>query len=147
MNELQFALLGQRLQTIMRRSRNPIAQRRATVLLEYMIGTDINYLAQYYAIPIDYLNRLIEAFERKGIDAVHEGTRTKATRMSPEECSLIVEMGRLTPRAFGIARDTWLLSQLRDHALAQNCLRVVDLEGIRQALRKANLPFEDDERT
>lgn len=144
MNDFLFAHLGSRLQTIIRRSKNPIAQRRATILLESMLGADVEDLADRYAMPVAYLRQLITAFERHGIDAIHEGTRTKAYTMSPEERSLIVEMGRLTPRAFGIERDRWLLSQLRDLAVEQNSLRVVSLDGIRSALTDAKLPYDDD---
>lgn len=144
MDDFLFAHLGSRLQTVIRRSKNPIAQRRATILLESLLGAEVEDLADRYAMPVTYLQHLITAFQRDGIDAVHEGTRTKTSTMSPEEISLIVEMVRLTPRAFQIDRDRWLLSQLRDLALEQNVVRVVNLDAIRSALTEAHLLYEDD---
>lgn len=144
MNEFLFAHLGSRLQTIIRRSKNPIAHRRAIILLEFMLGAKAEDLADRYAMPVAYLEQLITNFERHGIDTVYKGTRTKAYTMSPEERSLMVEMGRLTPRAFGIDRDIWLLSQLRNLALETNAVRVANLDCIRSALADAKLSYEDD---
>ena len=61
--------------------------------------------------------------------------------MSPEERSLIGEIGRLTPCAFGTGRDVWLLSQKqRDPAVKQNVvLRVISLDGVRSVLTDARL--------
>jgi len=136
--------LGQGLQRIIRRVKNPIAVRRAEVLLESALGASAESLADRYHLPLTYVHELIRAFNRKGIETVHAGTRQKAFVMSPEERSIIVEAGRLTPRAFGFDQDMWTLSHLQQIALERQWVRVANLDLMRTALQEYNIAFRDE---
>jgi hypothetical protein len=62
-------------------------------------------------MPVAYPEQIITVFERHGIDANSRRNTDHGLTMSPQERSLIGEIGRLKPCAFGTARDVWLLSQ------------------------------------
>lgn len=137
------AYVGERLQRIMRRVKNPIAQRRATILLESLLGATTEDLSQRYHLPVPYIEGLITAFNRKGFDAIHEGTRGKAASMCPEERSVMIEVALLTPQAFGLAQTEWNLTQLQHMAMDRGWVRVADVESIRSALMQAGIPFRE----
>lgn len=117
---------GPKLQRIIRTGRNPISILRAEILLSSALGSNIAELENQYHLDEAYIIKLITDFNRIGMDAVTAGTRGKRSRMTPEECSIVVDVISMPPSLFGLSEDTWNLDSLLNILQERKLVQVIE---------------------
>lgn len=126
--------LGRRLQQLLHRSTNPVSTRRAEIILSSALGSPVSKLSRDYHIKPKYIEDLITQFNKDGMKAITKGARGKRNHMVEEERSIIREVIRLTPQAFGQDQAYWEPDKLIEFITKRKLVKVIDEKEIKEII-------------
>lgn len=133
---------GPQLQRLIRQG-SEANQQRAALLLESGLGGSVEELLERYPLSRMEIENLIVRFNALGTRALRirkppaPGLRYA---MNETETAIVVEMIRLTPRAFGRPDDRWLAEELCEELRQRELVGYVDGKAIRALLDDARSP-------
>lgn len=131
---------GQKLLSIARSSKCPIAMRRAQILIASDQGMKSPEIGSLYHLSADYVRKVIHRFNEEGLESVQSGYARcgRDPVFTPEECSLIVEIASTPPKALGKPFSHWSLPKLREYVIQNKVVHSISHEQIRQILKRVN---------
>jgi transposase len=131
---------GKRLLEIARTGKDPIAVRRAQVLIASDQGMKAPEIADLYHLSADYVRKIIHRFNMEGMESVRAryDNGGRPAKFSQEECSMIVEIASTPPKAVGLPFTHWSLMKLRDQLIKWRVVKEISHEQLRQILKRAN---------
>jgi transposase len=142
---------GQRLLHLVRRGRNPIRVRRATMILASSSGTPVSAVARLVAADEDTVREVIHRFNEVGLKALDPrwaGGRPR--EIDDEDRVFLVATAKTRPTTLGLPFTRWSLRKLAAYLAGdfrgQGCwpVRMIRAghERLRQLLHEAGISFQ-----
>lgn len=129
---------GQKLVRLLRQGRDPIAVRRAEIVLTSAQGEAAPEIAERLHFSADYVRKVIHRFNEGGWEALKvkylNGGRPK--KVLPEHESQLLDLAMTPPNLTGQPFTHWSLQKLRDVAVQRKLIPPVDLQTVRRVLKK-----------
>jgi transposase len=134
---------GKKLQTILRRSKNRTAIRRAQVLLLSDQGMRVQEIARTTFLNEEYVRRLLRRFNTEGLRLLEEPTgRGRPEEYTEEIKAEIAEIAMCPPTLLRQPFTSWSLEKLRAYLIKTKVLSSVSLETLRQILHEKHVSLQ-----
>lgn len=128
----------------LKRSRNAVQMRRGQILSFSAQGMRVQEIATQLGMNEEYLRELIRSFNRSGVDALRVRQRSgRASTLTEEERSIVVEIATLPPQAYGRPFTRWSLRKLQQFLCEDTkMITSVSHDTIRTVLKAAKISFQ-----
>lgn len=134
---------GQRLQRLIRRGSQPIAVRRAQVVLASAQGARVPDIARRLYFSPQHVRTILKAFNAQGFVALEPRYRGgRPRKLSAEQRSLLLETALCPPDLLGQPFRRWSLAKLRAYVRERRIVASISLESLRQLLRGAKVSLQ-----
>jgi transposase len=131
------AVEGNRLQHIMRHSRNAVSVRRAQVLIMSDQGSTVQELAQQTLMHEEYVRDLIRRFNEEGLALLRERPKSGRPVEFVEELQAeIVQIALAPPKLLGRPFTLWSLEKLKEYLISTKVVKTISIETLRSILHK-----------
>jgi len=135
---------GQKLVRMLRQSKDPIAVRRAEIILASAQGENAGVIAERLFFSADYVRKVIHRFNEEGLDSLRaqyaNGGRPK--QVLPEHESQLLELAMTPPNLTGQPFTHWSLQKLRDVAVERRLIPAVTLQTVQRVLKKHHFSLQ-----
>jgi len=130
------------LNTVLEQELTAGQRRRAEVLVLYAAGLEGTDIAQALDIHVNTVYSDIKAFERYGLDCVHQRLRGGAPiRIAEAQRAQILRLAQVSPGEVGLPYGRWSLSKLCHYLMEHHIVRAISREYLRQVLKKGGYAF------
>ena len=137
------SLEGQKIQGILRRSKNRTMLRRAQVILLSEQGMQASNIAQSTYLHTEYVRELIRRFNREGLGLFKVRPRSGRPVIFTEEIRAeIVECALSPPRLLGQPFSHWSIAKLREYLISQGIVTDISIERLRQILQEKRIRLQ-----
>ena len=134
---------GMRLTRLIKRSKDPVEIRRATVVLASAQGEKVRDIARLTAFTDEYVRDIINAFNERGFAALPGGKpRGADPKFSKEEQERIVGVALGRPRDYGFPLSRWSLRKLQQALVWNGIVDYINHETLRQILHEHGVRFQ-----
>jgi len=135
---------GQKLLRLLRHSKDPIAVRRAEIVLASAQGEEAGTIAERLYFSADYVRKVIHRFNEEGLDSLRaqyaNGGRPK--QVLPEHESQLLELAMTPPNLTGQPFTHWSLQKLRDVAVQRRLIPTVTVQTVQRVLQKHHFSLQ-----
>jgi len=134
---------GRTLQRIRDRSRDPVARRRALILLAADTGLTPVQLHQQRMAHATYVRKVLHAFNERGLASVGAQYKgQKPLKFDEQVQKQIVDVVVTPPDHLGLPFGVWSLPKLRDYLIDQHLVESISLEHLRWLLKRKGISFQ-----
>lgn len=134
---------GTRLQRLIKRSKDPVEIRRATVVLASAQREKVRDIARLTAFTDEYVRDIINDFNDRGFAALPGGKpRGADPKFSTEEQERIVGVALGRPRDYGFPLSRWSLRKLQQALEWNGVVDRVNHETLRKILHEHGIRFQ-----
>lgn len=134
---------GQALVRVLRRSRDPIAQRRATCVLAAATGMKVPQIARSQWIDETLVRRILHAFNDHGLASLGNRYGQGRPRKFDEPTRRrIVDVVCTPPYHLKLPFSVWSLPKLRDYLIRKRIVSSVAIETLRRLLREEGVSLQ-----
>lgn len=131
---------GQKIQGMLRRSKNRTLLRRAQVILLSDQGMRASEIAHSTYLHTEYVRELIRRFNREGLELFKVRPRSGRPIIFTEEIQAeIVECALSPPRLLGQPFSRWSIAKLREYLISQSIVIDISIERLRQILKEKHV--------
>ncbi len=134
---------GHSLQRIRDRSPDPVARRRAMILLATDTGLSPVQLQQQRMGHASYIRKIVHAFNEQGLSCV--GSQYKGQKPLKFDAAVqkqIVDVVVTPPDHLGLPFGQWSLEKLRDYLVAEGIIESISLPHLRWLLHKNKISYQ-----
>lgn len=134
---------GQKVQSILRRSKDRVALRRAQVILLSAQGMRVQEIAPSVYLTEEYIRELIRRFNKEGTEifTIHRSPG-QPVQFTEEIKSEIIEIALSPPKLLGEAYSRWSLEKIKEYLLKKKILRTISIETIRAILKENRISYQ-----
>jgi transposase len=135
---------GQQIQRLLRRGRDPVARRRAEIVLCSEQGDTAGEIAKRLHFTAWYVRQVIHAFNERGLTslAAQYENGGRPPKVLPEHESELIDLALTPPNLTGMPFTHWSLKTLRDEAVRRRLVPSVSIETVRQVLKKHRVTLQ-----
>lgn len=134
---------GQKIQSILRRSKNRVAIRRAQVILLSDQGMRVKEIAESTLLHVEYVRKLIRRFNQEGLQLFEERSPKGRPIVFGEEIRAeIVEIALSPPALLGQPFTRWSLEKLCAYLLKTKVVKTISHETLRTILKDHRVSFQ-----
>lgn len=135
---------GQQIQRVLRRGRDPVARRRAEIVLCSEQGDTAGEIAKRLHFTPWYVRQVIHAFNERGLKSLKAQYENggRPPKVSPEHESELIDLALTPPNLTGMPFTHWSLQTLRDEAVKRRLVPKISLETVRQVLKKHHVTLQ-----
>jgi transposase len=134
---------GTHLQRLIKRSKDPVEIRRATVVLASAQGEKVRDIARLTAFTDEYVRDIINDFNERGFAALPGGKpRGAGPKFSKEDQERIVGVALGRPRDYGFPLSRWSLRKLQQALVWNGIVDYINHETLRQILHEHGVRFQ-----
>ena len=135
---------SQQVSAWLKQSRNAVQMRRGQILSFSAQGMKVQEIATQLGMNEEYLRELIRSFNASGVDALRIRPRSgRASALTEEERSIVVEVATLPPQAYGQPFTRWSLRKLQQFLCEDTkMITSVSHDTIRNVLKTAKIRFQ-----
>lgn len=135
---------GEKLQHILRHSRDAVERRRAEMVLCSEQGDTAPGIARRLHLTPWYVRQVIHAFNQDGFASLKAkyGNGGRPRKVSPEEESELVDLAMTPPNLTGQPFTHWSLRTLREVAVGRKLVPAVSVETVRRILQKHRVSLQ-----
>jgi len=127
---------GRKIQSILRRSKNRTAIRRAQVILLSEQGMRVQEIALHTYLHPEYVRRLIRRFNTEGLTLFEEQPgRGRPTEFSEEIKAEIAEIAQCPPSLLRQPFNRWSLEKLQVYLVKTKVVPRISIETLRMILK------------
>jgi transposase len=134
---------GQKLQRLVRRSKDPVEMRRAAVVLQSAQGFKVPEIARNQFYSEKHVRTIIKRFNEEGFPSLKSNygggrppTFDKETRLD------IVDTAMSRPHDLGLPFTQWSLTKLRAYLISEKVLDTISIERLRQILKEEGFSYQ-----
>lgn len=134
---------GQKLQRLLRRSKDPVEMRRAAVVLQSAQGFKVLKIARSQFYTEKHVRTIIKRFNEEGFASLksnYSGGRPpkfdKETRLD------IVDTAMSRPQDLGLPFTQWSLTKLRAYLIKKRVVDTISIERLRQILKEEGFSYQ-----
>lgn len=126
---------GKRVQSILRRSKDRVAMRRAQVIALSGQGMRVQEIAQAVCLSEEYVRELVRRFNQEGV-ALFSPTEWKGrpVEFTEELQAEIVECALCPPRVLRQPFNRWSLEKLKTYLIQARIVKSISIETLRTIL-------------
>jgi transposase len=134
---------GQRLQKIIRRSRDPVEVRRAAVVLQSAQGFKVPVVARSQFYSEKHVRAIIKKFNKEGFSSLKSNYGGGRPPKFEKEIRLdIVDTAMSRPQDLGLPFTQWSLTKLKAHLIKENVVDSISIEKLRQILKEEGFSYQ-----
>lgn len=134
---------GRALERIRDRSSDPVARRRAMILLAADTGLTPVQLQQQRLGHATYIRKILHAFNARGLDSVRaQYHRPGPMKFDKAVQKQIVDLVITPPDHLGLPFGQWSLPKLRDSLIAKGIVQSISLEHLRWILHRNKISYQ-----
>lgn len=134
---------GQRLQRIIRRSRDPVEVRRAAVVLQSAQGFKVPVIAKSQFYSEKHVRIIIKRFNEEGFSSLKSNYGGGRPPKFDKEIRLdIVDTAMSRPQDLGLPFTQWSLTKLRAYLIKENVVDSISIEKLRQILKEEGFSYQ-----
>jgi transposase len=127
---------GKKVQSILRRSKDRVAMRRAQVIALSDQGMRVQEIARAVCLSEEYVRELIRRFNREGTKLFSPAEwKGRPVEFTEELKAEIVECALCPPRVLGQPFNRWSLEKLKAYVIHAQIVKGISLETLRTILR------------
>ncbi len=134
---------GQKLQQLVRRSKDSVEMRRASVVLQSVLGFRVPDISRSQFYSEKHVRTIIKRFNEEGFSSLksHYGggrppTFDKEVRLD------IVDTAMSRPQDLGLPFTQWSLTKLRAYLLEERVVDAISIERLRQILEEEGFSYQ-----
>jgi len=134
---------GQKLQRLLRRSKDPVEMRRAAVVLQSAQGFRVPEIAMSQFYSEKQVRKIIKRFNNEGFSSLKSNygggrppTFCEKTRLD------IVDTAMSRPHDLGLPFTQWSLTKLRAHLIEKKVINSISIERLRQILKEEGFSYQ-----
>jgi transposase len=134
---------GQALVRVIRRSRDPIAQRRATCVLSAATGMKVPQIARNQLIDESLVRRILHAFNEQGLASLgNRYGKGRPKKFDERTRKKIVDTVCTPPYQLKQPFSVWSLPKLRDYLMKKRIVPSVAIETLRRLLHEEGVSLQ-----
>lgn len=134
---------GNKIKSILRRSKNRMLIRRAQVILLSEQGMKANEIAKSTLLHPEYVRELIRRFNREGLDLLEVKSRSGRPVTFDEEIKAeIVEIALSPPRLLSMPFSRWSIAKIREYLICKGIVESIGDETIRRILKENRVSLQ-----
>jgi len=134
---------GRSLQRIRDRSPDPVARRRAMILLAADTGLTPVQLQQQRMGHASYIRKILHAFNERGLASVRSQYKgQKPLKFDAAVQKQIVDVVVTPPDHLGLPFGQWSLEKLRDYLIAQGIIESISLPHLHWLLHRNKISYQ-----
>ena len=128
---------GQRLQKLLRRSKDPVEMRRAAVVLQSAQGFKVPEIARSQFYSEKQVRKIIKRFNEEGFSSLKSNYGGGRPPKFDKETRLdIVDTAMSRPQDLGLPFTQWSLTKLRAYLMKEKVVDSISIERLRQILKE-----------
>lgn len=134
---------GQKLQKLLRRSKDPVEMRRAAVVLQSAQGFKVSEIAKSQFYSKKQVRKIINRFNEDGFSSLKSNyTGGRPPRFSGEVRLDIVDTAMSRPQDLGLPFTQWSLTKLKAHLIKKGIVDSISIERLRQILEEEGFSYQ-----
>ena len=134
---------GQKLQKLLRRSKDPVEMRRAAVVLQSAQGFKVSEIARSQFYSKKQVRKIINRFNEEGFSSLKSNyTGGRPPRFSREIRLDIVDTAMSRPQDLGLPFTQWSLTKLKAHLIKEGIVNSISIERLRQILKEEGFSYQ-----
>jgi transposase len=134
---------GKRIQSILRRSKDRVAIRRAQVIALSDQGMSVQQISRAVYLTEKYIRELIRRFNKCGVELFKPAEwKGRPVEFTEELQAEIVEVAMCPPRLLRQPFNRWGLEKLRDYLLHARIVKKLSVETLRTILHNNNVHLQ-----
>lgn len=134
---------GQALVRVIRRSRDPIAQRRATCVLCAAQGMRVPHIARHQMVDASLVRRILHAFNEAGIASLgNRYGQGRPKKFDAKTRQKIVATVCTPPYQLKLPYSVWSLPKLQQYLIQKRIVTSVAIETLRRLLREEDVSLQ-----
>lgn len=134
---------GQRIQRLVRRSKDPVEMRRAAVILQSVQGFKVPEIARSQFYSEKQVRAIIKGFNKEGFSSLKSKYRGGCPPKFDRETRLnIVDTAMSRPHDLGLPFTQWSLSKLRAYVIKKKVVETISIERLRQILQEEGFSYQ-----
>jgi len=134
---------GQRLQKLVRRSKDPVEMRRAAVVLQSAQGSKVPEIARSHFYSEKHVRTIIKRFNEEGFSSLRSNYGGGRPPKFDEETRLdIVDTAMSRPQDLGLPFTQWSLTKLRAYLIKEKVVDSISIERLRQILKEEGFSYQ-----
>ena len=134
---------GQKLQKLLRRSKDPVEMRRAAVVLQSAQGFKVSEIARSQFYSKKQVRKIINLFNEEGFSSLKSNyTGGRPPRFSREARLDIVDTAMSRPEDLGLPFTQWSLTKLKAYLIRKGIVDSISIERLRQILKEEGFSYQ-----
>lgn len=134
---------GQTLVRVLRRSQDPIAQRRATCVLAAATGMKVPQIARNQWIDETLVRRILHAFNAQGLASLgNRYGKGRPRKFDDQTRRKIVDTICTPPYQLKLPFSVWSLPKLRGYLIQKRIVASIAIETLRRLLREEGVSLQ-----
>jgi transposase len=134
---------GNRLQHIMRHSKNAVSVRRAQVFILSDQHATVQEIARHTFMHEEYVRELIRRFNAQGMSILQERPKSGRPVEFVEELQAeIVQIALAPPKLLGRPFTVWSLDKLREYLVSTKVVKSISIETLRMILHSNGIKLQ-----
>ena len=134
---------GQKLQKLLRRSKDPVEMRRAAVVLQSAQGFKVSEIARSQFYSKKQVRKIINRFNEEGFPSLKSNyTGGRPPRFRREVRLDIVDTAMSRPEDLGLPFTQWSLTKLKACLIKKGIVDSISIERLRQILKEEGFSYQ-----
>lgn len=134
---------GNEIKSILRRSKDRVAIKRAQVILLSAQGQRVREIAPSVYLSEEYVRRLINRFNKERTEIFNiQRSPGQPVQFTEEIKSEIIEIALSPPNLLGQPFSRWSLEKIKEYLLNKKIVKTISIETIRTILKENKVSYQ-----
>lgn len=134
---------GNKIKSILQRSKDRVAIKRAQVILLSAQGQRVQEIAPSVYLSEEYVRKLINRFNKERTEIFNiQRSPGQPVQFTEEIKSEIIEIALSPPNLLGQPFSRWSLEKIKEYLLSKKIVKTISIETIRTVLKENRISYQ-----